>query len=60
MARDDEYRAVASRMRALLDELDRLHLSTVAVHVDLALSRLENIIAVQDRSASNLDDDGQR
>ena len=60
MARDDQYRAVASRIQTLLDELDRLHLSTVAVHVDLALSRLEDIIAVQDRSASNLDDDGQR
>lgn len=41
----DEHRAVAARMQALLDELDRLKLDTVAVHVDLALNLLTNIIA---------------
>lgn len=43
----DEYCAVVSRMQTLIDELDRLQLATVAVHVDMALNRLENIIAVQ-------------
>ncbi len=43
----DEYRAVALRMQKLIDELDRLQLATVAVHVDLALNRLENIITAQ-------------
>lgn len=45
MVQYDEHRAVAARMQALLDELDRLKLDTVAVHVDLALNLLENIIA---------------
>ena len=43
----DEYCAVALRMRTIIDELDRLQLATVAVHVDMALNRLEDIIAVQ-------------
>ena len=46
----DEYCAVAWRM------LDRLQLNTVAVHVDLALNRLKNIIAVQKGLAPNLND----
>lgn len=58
MAQVDEYRAVASRMQTLLDELDRLQLATVAVYVDLALHRLEDIIAAQDWSASDLGDYG--
>lgn len=41
----DEYRAVARRMQVLLEELDRLQLAIVAVHVDLALNRLDDIIA---------------
>ncbi len=52
----DEYCAVAWRMQTLIDELDRLQLTTVAVHVDLALNRLKNIIAVQKGLAPDLND----
>jgi hypothetical protein len=58
VVKDSEHRAFASRLQAPPVELDRLQLPSVAVHVDLALHRLENIIAIQDSSASNLEDDG--
>ena len=54
----DEYCAVAMRMKTLINELDRLQLATVAVHVDMALNRLENIIAVQNGLALDLKDNG--
>lgn len=50
----DEHRKVAARMQALLDELDRLKLDTVAVHVDLALNLLENIIASQTNTSPDI------
>lgn len=52
----DEYCAVALRMQTLIDDLDRLQLATVAVHVDMALNRLEDIIAVQKALALDLND----
>ena len=52
----DEYCAVASRMQTLIDDLDRLQLATVAVHVDMALNRLEDIIAVQKALTLDLND----
>ncbi len=39
-----EYRAMVAQMEQLLSELDRLQLGTVAVHVDLALRTLEDVI----------------
>jgi len=50
----DEHRAVAARMQALLDELDRLKLDTVAVHVDLALNLLTNIIASRSNASPDI------
>lgn len=41
----EEYQTLAPKMELLLSELDRLRLETVAVHVDLALRRLEDIIS---------------
>jgi hypothetical protein len=41
----DDYNALVPRMEALLAELDRLQLPLVAVHVDFALRRLEEVIA---------------
>lgn len=41
----EDYGALVQRMREILSELDRLQLPMVAVHVDLALDRLEKIIA---------------
>ena len=40
----DEYRAVAQLTEKLLSELDRLHLGIVAVHFDLGLRKLEDLI----------------
>ena len=44
MVHVDEYRAMVAQMEQLLSELDRLQLGTVAVHVDLALRTLEDVI----------------
>ncbi len=44
MVHVDEYRAMVVQMEQLLSELDRLQLGTVAVHVDLALRTLEDVI----------------
>jgi hypothetical protein len=44
MVHVDEYRAVVAQMEEVLAELDRLQLGTVAVHVDLALRTLEDVI----------------
>jgi hypothetical protein len=41
----DDYRALVPRLKEILSELDRLQLSLVAVHVDLAICRLEEVIA---------------
>ena len=52
----DDYSALVPRMEELLAELDRLQLPLVAVHVDLALRRLEEAIAgksVGQRSGCN-------
>lgn len=45
MVLHDDYRALVPRMEDLLAELDRLQLPLIAVHVDLALRRLEEVIA---------------
>jgi adenylosuccinate lyase len=45
MITDDDHIALVSQMEALLTELDRLQLPLVAVHVDFALRRLEEVIA---------------
>jgi len=41
-------------MQAILDELDRLQLANIAVHVDLALNRLEGIIASHPEAAPDI------
>ncbi len=41
----DEYEAILIKLEELLFDLDRLDLSNIAVHVDLALRRLEELIA---------------
>ena len=41
-------------MEQLLSELDRLHLGAVAVHVDLALRKLEEIITLEAWAEGNL------
>lgn len=53
MVLNEEYRELVPRMEELLVDLDRLQLTTVAAHVDLALRRLESIIA---GNSSNTDD----
>jgi hypothetical protein len=45
MTTNDDYNALVLRIEALLTELDRLQLPLVAAHVDLALRRLEEVIA---------------
>lgn len=45
MVLSDEYHAVIPKMEALLADLDQLQLASVAVHVDLALCRLKEILA---------------
>ena len=50
----DEYRTLLPHMEQLLSELDRLHLGTVAVHVDLALRKLEEIITLEAWAEGNL------
>lgn len=44
----DDYHALVPRMEGLLAELDRLQLPLIAVHVDLALRRLEETLAGSD------------
>jgi hypothetical protein len=41
MVVDQEFQELKIRLEALLADLDRLQLPIVAVHVDLALRRLE-------------------
>lgn len=50
----DEYRTLLPHMEQLLSELDRLHLGAVAVHVDLALRKLEEIITLEAWAEGNL------
>ena len=50
----NEYRAILTRMQALLEELDRQQLATVAVQVDLALNRLEDIIVSNAEAAKDI------
>jgi hypothetical protein len=57
MITDDDYNALVTQMEALLTELDRLQLPLIAVHVDLALRRLEEVsagIASNDESNQKL------
>lgn len=42
---NQEYCELLMRMEWILTELDQLGLGTVAVHIDLAIQRLEAIIA---------------
>jgi len=42
---NQEYCELLMRMERILTELDQLGLGTVAVHIDLAMRRLEAIIA---------------
>jgi hypothetical protein len=44
MVLHEDYEALVPRMESLLEELDRLELSIVAVHVDFALQRLQEVI----------------
>lgn len=37
------YDVIASQLESILAELDRLQLPVVAVHIDLALRRLEEV-----------------
>lgn len=41
---NDEYCELLKRMEQILAELDQLGLGNVAVHIDLAIRRLEAII----------------
>lgn len=43
--KDDLY-VLVTQLEGLLAELDRLELPSVAVHIDLALRRLEDIIRI--------------
>jgi hypothetical protein len=44
MVLHEDYKALIPRMEELLAELDRLKLSMIAVHVDLALSHLKELV----------------
>jgi hypothetical protein len=52
MGLDNDSNALVTRMEELLADLDRLKLSMVAVHVDLALVRLKEIIALGEFDAN--------
>jgi hypothetical protein len=41
----EDYRALVPRMEEILTELDRLQLGMIAVHVDLALVHLKELVA---------------
>lgn len=41
---------LVTQLESLLAELDRLELPTVAVHIDLALRRLEDVIGADSAS----------
>jgi Tfp pilus assembly ATPase PilU len=45
MVLNEDYGALIRRMEELLAELDRLQLPYIAVHVDLAMRNLEELIA---------------
>jgi hypothetical protein len=45
MVLHEDYGALIPRMEELLAELDRLQLPLIAVHVDLALSNLKELVA---------------
>lgn len=56
MVLHEDYGALIPRMEELLDELDRLQLPLIAVHVDLALANLKAVVeglGVQDQSDQN-------
>ena len=53
----DELQDLLSRFESLLSDLDRLNYPTVAVHVDLALRRLEQVTCLSASSLSDLSDD---
>jgi hypothetical protein len=56
MSLKDEFTEVAICLEGLLSELDRLNLQNIAVHVDLALRRLEAVISSMDTSESLFDE----
>lgn len=45
MVLNEDYNKLVPQMENLLAELDRLQLPMVAVHIDLALRRLEEVIS---------------
>jgi hypothetical protein len=56
MVLHEDYGALVPRMEELLAELDRLQLPLIAVHVDLALANLKELVegsGVQDQSNQN-------
>ena len=50
----DEYRALVPQLEKLLAELDRLNLGSVAVHIDLGLRRLEELMVFEEWDEENL------
>jgi hypothetical protein len=52
MGSNENYHALVSQLESLLAELDRHELPMVAVHVDLALRRLEEVIGDSSSSAT--------
>lgn len=45
MVLHEDYGALVPRMEELLTELDRLQLPMIAVHVDMGLARLKELVA---------------
>lgn len=45
MVLNDDYSKLVPQFENLLAELDRLNLPMIAVHLDLALRRLEDVIS---------------
>lgn len=59
MVVSDELQDLLSRFESLLSDLDRLNFPTVAVHVDFALRRLEEVTGLSASTLSDLSgDDG--
>ncbi|MCO4091534.1 MAG: hypothetical protein HEQ34_06225 [Sphingorhabdus sp.] len=54
MVENNRYETLALGMRELLEKLDELKLTTVAVHVDLGLRRLEAMIANESSNTNDL------
>jgi hypothetical protein len=45
MTIDDKYESIANRLEGVICDLDKLGLQNIAVHVDLALRRFEELLA---------------